>query len=249
MKRVQAKATSGLTLAQALFSQGFGTRREIEALLAAGAVSLAGEVVRDGDHRVDPQGLVINVSGEDWPYRQPALVLLNKPVGYECSARPSAWPSVLTLLPAPLRRRGLQPVGRLDQDTTGALLLTDDGSLIHRLTSPRWHVPKTYEVQTARPVEAVQLQALREGVVLRDDPRPVRAAEVCATGTHALQLVLTEGRYHQVRRMVAATGNHVLALHRSAFGPVTIPPELLAGQWCWLEPEQLAPDRRAASPN
>lgn len=232
-------APARLSLAQALFSQGFGTRREVEALLAAGEVCLHGAVVREGGLELDPAGLVLGVSGQDWPYHERALVLLHKPAGYECSARPSAWPGVLTLLPPPLRRRGLQPVGRLDQDTTGVLLLTDDGALIHRLTSPRHHVPKTYEVSTARPVEPGQLQALREGVVLRDDPRPVRVAHVRQTGTHALQLVLTEGRYHQVRRMVAATGNHVQALHRSAFGPVTLPPGLAPGQWCWVDPGAL----------
>ncbi len=235
-----------MTLAQALFSQGFGTRRDIAGLLAAGEVSLQGQVEQDGSRRVDTAGLVLTVSGQDWPFHLPAVVLLNKPTGYECSARPSAWPGVLTLLPPPLRRRGLQPVGRLDQDTTGALLLTDDGALIHRLTSPRWHVPKVYEVSTARPVEPAQLQALRSGVVLRDDPQPVQVAEVQQTGPQSLRLVLTEGRYHQVKRMVAATGNHVLALHRSAFGPITLPPDLAPGQWCWVEATALALSRPEA---
>ena len=224
-----------MKLAQALFTQGFGTRREVAALVAAGQVAVAGRVVDDPQAEVDPDGLVLTVEGRDWPFHERAVVLLHKPAGYECSSKPSAWPGVTTLLPLPLRRRGVQPVGRLDQDTTGALLLTDDGGLIHRLTSPKRHVAKVYQVQTARPVTDEQLQALRDGVVLRDDPVPVRAAAVSRTGECALQLVLTEGRYHQVRRMVAATGNHVDALHRSAFGPVRLPPELAPGQWCWVD--------------
>ena len=156
--------------------------------------------------------------GNAVPYYYRALVLLHKPAGTECSQKPRHHPSVLTLLPAPLRTRGVQPVGRLDEDTTGLLLLTDDGALIHRLTSPKHHVPKVYEVGTKHPVDAGQVERLRGGVVLDDDPAPVRAAACEATGERSLRLVLTEGKYHQVKRMVAAVGNRVETLHRSAFG-------------------------------
>jgi 16S rRNA pseudouridine516 synthase len=179
------------------------------------------------------------VQGMAWPFHTHAVVLLHKPVGYECSTKPKAWPSVLSLLPPPLRNRGVQSVGRLDQDTTGLLLLTDEGTLIHRLTSPKWHVPKTYEVSTARPVDAAQIQALLDGVVLNDDPAPVRAAAARITGEHALQLVLTEGKYHQVKRMVAAVGNHVQALQRSAFGSIVLNDTLRPGQWRWLQRDEL----------
>jgi len=147
--------------------------------------------------------------------------MLHKPAGMECSQRPSAWPSVYTLLPAPLRQRprrggtpGVQAVGRLDQDTTGLLLLTDDGGLLHRLASPRHVVAKVYEVTLKHPATAALLQRLREGVPLRDAPQPVRAAAVEQVGAQQLRLTLTEGRYHQVKRMVAAAGNRVQALHR-----------------------------------
>jgi 16S rRNA pseudouridine516 synthase len=145
----------------------------------------------------------------------------------------------MSLLPAPLRTRGLQPVGRLDEDTTGLLLLTDDGTLIHRLTSPKKHMPKVYEVTARHPVDERQLQALRTGVVLDDDPAPVAALDVQATGEHTLRMTLTEGRYHQVKRMVAAVGNRVDALHRSAIGAYTLPTDLAPGQWCWLAPAAL----------
>ena len=230
------------TLAKVLFSQGFGTRRECESLVAAGFVSLAGEVCDDPWHEVEPEGLEFGVQGQRWPYREKALVMLHKPAGYECSQKPKHHPSVLSLLPAPLRTRGVQPVGRLDEDTTGLLLLTDDGALIHRLTSPRHHVPKVYEVRCKHPVDEAQLAALRAGVVLDDDPAPVRAAACEADGTHGLRLTLTEGKYHQVKRMVAAAGNRVEALHRSAFGALVLPADLAPGQWRWVEgPQALVP--------
>jgi len=224
-----------ITLAQVLFSQGFGTRRECEGLIAAGFVSLAGQVCDDPWHELDStEGLEFGVQGQRWPYREKALVMLHKPAGYECSQKPKHHPSVLSLLPAPLRVRGVQPVGRLDEDTTGLLLLTDDGALIHRLTSPRHHVAKVYEVRCKHEVDAKQVTALLAGVVLDDDPAPVRAAACEAVGMNGLRLTLTEGKYHQVKRMVAAAGNRVEALHRSAFGALRLPEDLAPGQWRWL---------------
>lgn len=234
------------TLAQILFSQGFGTRRDVAGLIERGEVRRGDEVLADAGLELDTAGLVLTINGTDWPVRSPAIVLLHKPVGYECSMKPSAWPSVLTLLPAPLRRRNVQPIGRLDQDTTGALLLTDDGTLLHRLTSPKWHVPKTYQARTARPVTSEQIAALLAGVVLHDDPRPVAAAAARHTGEHALELVLTEGKYHQVKRMVAAVGNHVEQLHRSAFGALELPADLALGRWCWVEAQALGIGPRQA---
>ena len=224
-----------LRWAQVLFSQGFGTRRECAALLRAGRLSHRGAVVADGDAEVDPDGLEFDVGGERWPYREKALVMLHKPAGYECSQKPKHHPGVPTLLPLPLRRRGVQPVGRLDADTTGLLLLTDDGALIHRLASPKKHVPKVYEVETAEPLTDAQLTDLRGGVVLHDDPLPVRAAACERSGANALRLTLLEGKYHQVKRMVAAAGNSVVRLHRSAYGALALPADLPPGAWRWLD--------------
>jgi 16S rRNA pseudouridine516 synthase len=218
---------------QLLFTQGFGTRRECEALVASGRVARAGREVAFDDEVDAAEGLSFAVDGGEWAYHASALVLLHKPAGYECSQKPRHHPSVLALLPPPLRTRGVQPVGRLDEDTTGALLLTDDGALIHRLTSPKHHVPKIYEVTTKHALDAAQVQRLRDGVVLDDDPAPVRAADAqLVTPTH-LRLVLTEGKYHQVKRMVAAVGNRVQALHRSGFGALTLD-GLAPGQWRWV---------------
>jgi 16S rRNA pseudouridine516 synthase len=219
---------------QLLFSQGFGTRRVCAGLIAAQAVTTHGEVV-DEDHEVDPvDGLAFEVDGQPWQYHASALILLHKPAGYECSQKPRHHPSVLTLLPPPLRNRGVQTIGRLDEDTTGLLLLTDDGTLIHRLTSPKHHVPKVYEVTCKHALDQEQVDRLLRGVVLDDDPMPVRAAAAELISPTHLRLTLTEGKYHQVKRMVAAVGNRVDALHRSAFGGLTLSGVAEPRQWRWV---------------
>ena len=223
-----------MRLSQLLFTQGFGARRECEGLVLSGHVVIDGRAEDDPFLEVEPEGLVISVRGEKWPYHAKALVLLYKPAGYECSQKPKHHPSVISLLPVPLRVRGLQPVGRLDEDTTGLLLMTDDGALIHRLTSPKKHVPKVYEIETIDAVTEAQVDALRHGVVLHDDPLPVRAAECEATGEKSLRMTLLEGKYHQVKRMVAAAGNTVATLHRSRYGVLALPADLAPGQWRWL---------------
>ncbi len=232
-----------------LFSQGFGTRRVCAGLIERGLVSVGGQPCTDPGAFMDiaDPGFAFAVQGVTWPYRERAYLMLHKPAGTECSHRPGAWPSIYTLLPAPLRQRpapgkvqGVQAVGRLDQDTTGLLLLSDDGAFIHRMNSPRRHVPKVYEVTTKHPLDERQLERLRAGVVLDDDPRPVRAAAAEPVSEHHLRLTLTEGKYHQVKRMVAAVGNRVDALHRSRIGALDLPGDLAPGQWRWLDEGDLA---------
>jgi len=234
-------------LAQLLFSQGFGTRRECAGLIAAEWVTIDGAVCSDPELELDPQGLKFSVRGEAWTYHERALLAMNKPAGYECSQKPKHHPSVYSLLPTPLRQRGVQAIGRLDEDTTGVLLFTDDGTLIHRLTSPRHHVPKVYEVGCKHPVDAALLERLREGVLLHDENETVRAASCEATGPASLRLTLVEGKYHQVKRMVAAAGNRVESLARSDFGGVRID-ALAAGAWRWLSDEEAAAVTRKRNP-
>lgn len=228
-----------MKLAQVLFTQGFGTRRECEGLVASGHVRIAGRVRDDPFEEVATEGLEFNVRGQTWPYHAKALVMMNKPAGHECSQKPRHHPSVYGLLPAPLRTRGVQSIGRLDEDTTGLLLFTDDGALIHRLTSPKHHVTKVYEVGCKHDVSNEQVQRLLDGVHLLDEPGIVRAAAAQTIGLrddglHGLRLTLTEGKYHQVKRMVAAVSNRVEALHRSVFGDWRLPTDLLPGQWQWV---------------
>ena len=237
-----------------LYSQGFGTRRVCAGLVQQGLVQVYGadgsaepQTCTEPGTEFAPEGLRYRVQGVDWPYQAKGYLMLHKPAGTECSQKPSTYPSVYTLLPSPLRMRpqkaavqGVQAVGRLDQDTTGLLLLTDDGKFIHRMASPRHQVPKVYEVTLKHPLDERQVQRLLTGVVLDDDPQPVRAAACKATDAMHLRLTLTQGKYHQVKRMVAAVGNRVEALHRSRIGALQLPPGLLPGQWCWLGPEELA---------
>ncbi len=236
-----------MRLEDLLYSQGFGTRRVCAGLVQQGLVTVGGERVTDAGLDVQPEGLHFTVQGKAWEYHAPAYVMLHKPAGTECSQKPSTWPSIYTLLPAPLRQRpqkgpvqGVQAVGRLDQDTTGLLLLTDDGKFIHRMSSPRHHVPKVYEVTVKHPLDDRQVQRLLQGVVLDDDPKPVAAAACEAVADHHLRLTLTEGKYHQVKRMVAAVGNRVEGLHRSRIGGLALPADLPPGQWRWLSAADLA---------
>lgn len=231
-----------MQLQELLFSQGFGTRRVCAGLIQHGHVVVDGQTITDATFDVDAQeGLRYTVQGKPWEYHAKAYVVLNKPAGTECSQKPSAWPSVYTLLPDPLRQRpvkggvdGVQAVGRLDQDTTGLLLLSDDGKFLHRMASPRHHVPKVYEAEVKHPLDDAQLERLRQGVVLDDDPRPVRALAAERLDALRLQLTLDEGKYHQVKRMVAAAGNRVEVLHRARVGALSLPPELAPGEWRWL---------------
>jgi 16S rRNA pseudouridine516 synthase len=227
-----------MDMTQLLFSQGFGTRRACQALILNGDVQVDGRRVSDPMSTVSLDGLVFYVHGVAWPYRHQALVMLHKPAGFECSLKPRHHPSVLSLLPSPLRLRGLrgvQPVGRLDVDTTGLLLLTDDGTLLHRLTSPKHHVPKVYQVTTKHPVSDTQVTQLLRGVLLDDDPKPVAALHCALQAPTHLAMTLAQGKYHQVKRMLAAVGNRVEALHRSSLGPVALPADLAEGAWCWLD--------------
>lgn len=228
-----------MELERLLRSQGFGSRAETRALIWAARVSVAGEICEDPVARFDPQGLRFAVDGVEWTYRKFAYLALNKPDGYECSQRPLQNPSVYSLLPAAVLGRGVQAVGRLDLDTTGLLLLTDDGAFIHRCTSPRKRVPKVYQVETRHAINEEQVAALLGGVVLHDDPQPIAATACVQLDERRLRLTVTQGRYHLVKRMIAASGNRVEALHRLSIGALELPDSLAVGQWMWLEsPEQ-----------
>ncbi|AUN96275.1 16S rRNA pseudouridine(516) synthase [Pseudazoarcus pumilus] len=217
-----------------LQSQGFGTRRECRAMLRAGLVEIDGQTVDDPFAEVDAQGLNFVVDGEHWQYRERACLMLHKPLGYECSRDSRHHRSVFELLPPQLAGRGVQPVGRLDVDTTGLLLLSDDGTFIHAWSSGKRRIPKRYEVVTRHPVDDAMVATLLDGVLLRDERAPLRAAACERRSECALEMVVTEGKYHQVRRMVAAAGNRVEALHRSAIGGLELPADLPVGEWRWL---------------
>ena len=197
-------------------------------------VAVNGAVCIDPFTEMDTEGLVFTVDGIDWPYAEFASLMLHKPAGYECSRKPLHHPGVLSLLPVQLRERDVQPIGRLDEDTTGLLLITDDGQLNHALSSAKRKVPKVYLATTRHPVDQAQVDRLLAGVLLNDEPEPIAAAACGIVGENVLRLTLTGGKYHQVKRMVAAAGNRVDALHREAIGDLLLPGDLKPGEWRWL---------------
>jgi 16S rRNA pseudouridine516 synthase len=235
------------TIVKLLQSQGFGTRRDCEILIADGAVTWNGQAMEYIDDAFEPlAGTPFTVKDETHSYRHKAYIVLNKPVGYECSQKPKLHASVYTLLPQHLRQRGdsgsrdgVQCVGRLDQDTTGLLLLSDDGQFIHRYTSPKKQVNKVYAVTTKHAITAELLKALSTGVVLNDaigdTPEPVTATDIEQTGQYTLNMTISEGRYHQVKRMIAAASNRCEALHRLSVGAYSLPADLKARQWCYVD--------------
>ena len=229
-------AMSKLTLDRMLQSQGFGSRKWCRQLVEDGEVTVNGEAVDDYRLAVDTAGLVFTVFDEEWTYRAHVYIALNKPPDIECSRKPSHRPGVLTLLPEQFTWREVQPVGRLDHDTTGLLLMSDDGAFIHAQSSPRRHVGKVYVATTHDPVTPELIASLRAGVKLHDEPEPIAAQRCEMLGPNTLEIVLEQGKYHQVKRMLAAAGNHCSALRRSAIGGLTLASlGLDEGEWCYLD--------------
>jgi 16S rRNA pseudouridine516 synthase len=231
---------SKLSLDRILQSQGFGTRKYCRALIEEGDVAIGGEVQTSYKTTVETDGLVLTVFDEEWTYREHLYIALYKPADFECSRKPSHRPGVLTLLPEQFDWRDVQPVGRLDHDTTGLLLLSDDGAFNHAQSSPKRHVPKVYQATTAEPVTPALVEQLLSGVQLIDEPAPLAAVTCVQRGEHQIEIVLEQGKYHQVKRMLAAAGNHCTALHRSQIGGLTLESlGIKEGEWCYLEKAQL----------
>jgi 16S rRNA pseudouridine516 synthase len=220
-------------------SQGFGSRKACREMVRDGRVTANGIPCHDPDLELATAGLLLGVDGQDWPWREHVYLVLHKPAGYECSRQTRDHPSVFGLLPAPLVARGVQCVGRLDQDTTGLLLLSDDGDFIHHHTSPRRQVGKTYRVTCKHAVGDDMVNTLLAGVLLHDETMPLAARHCIRISERELELTIAEGKYHQVKRMVAAAGNRVEALHRIAVGEYALPSSLPAGSWKWLEAAEL----------
>lgn len=232
---------SKLTLDRILQSQGFGTRKWCSGMIEAGEVSIAGETVTDSHTVIDTGALVFRIFGEEWTYREHIYIALNKPADFECSRKASHHPGILTLLPEQFTRRDVQPVGRLDHDTTGLLLMSDDGPFIHAQSSPRRHIPKVYVATTHDPVTPGLVAKLLAGVKLHDEPAPLAALTCNMLDTRRIEIVLKQGKYHQVKRMLAAAGNHCVALCRTRIGGLKLDALGLAeGEWCYLDTAQLA---------
>jgi 16S rRNA pseudouridine516 synthase len=219
-----------------LANLGYGSRRDIHALVARGAVTFNGEPIGVADQRVPvDHELPLRLRVLSAPVDQPApfTLIMHKPAGVVCSHR-EAGRSVYELLPPRWRARTprLSTVGRLDADTTGLLLITDDGAFLHRIISPRRHVPKRYLAHLRDPLTGVEVALFASGrLVLEGDETPLLPARLEPRSPTSAWLTIDEGRYHQVRRMFAATGNHVTGLHRDKVGALELPGDMNAGDY------------------
>lgn len=228
-----------------LSSMGYGSRMEMARMAKAGGITLDGAEVPDVSRRIPVTRDLparMRIDGEPLDPVAGMVILLNKPIGMTCSHKEDG-PLVHDILPARWRRRdpAISTIGRLDKQTSGLLLLTDDGDLLHRVISPRRHVKKTYRARLARPLAGDEGALFASGeLLLEGEEKPLAPAELEVISDTEALLSVTEGRYHQVRRMFAATGNHVEALHRERLGGLTLPGDMAPGQWRLLGEDEIA---------
>lgn len=224
-----------------LVSQNIGSRKEAARLVRGGAVTVNGQTVKDPAQKLDPAVDLVTVDGREVAYRKHLYIMMNKPAGVLSATEDKHAPTVLDLLPQNLQRRGLFPAGRLDKDTTGLLLITDDGDFAHRMLAPKSHVYKRYQAVTERPVTQEDVGAFAAGIrcgELQFAPARLWSGE---EGGRPVALVeIREGKFHQVKRMFEATGNRVLELRRLAVGGLVLDPSLGPGECRLLSEEEAA---------
>lgn len=229
-----------------LSSLGYGSRTEMARMARAGGIVLDGADLTDVSKRIALSPDLptrMEIDGEPLDPLPGLVMMMHKPLGMTCSHKEDG-ALVFDLLPDRWRRRdpAISTVGRLDKQTTGLLLLTDDGALLHRIISPKRHVAKMYRATLARPLEGSEAALFASGeLVLEGEDKPLSPAILEVITPTEATLTVTEGRYHQVRRMFAAVGNHVEALHRERVGALTLPEDLPPGEWRLLTPEEVDP--------
>ncbi len=237
--------SKAVRLDRLLANMGYGSRREIEQMARAGWIVLDGQRVEKTDQRiaVDPSlSARMTVRGDPLDPPPGLTLMLHKPLGVTCSHKETG-ELVYGLLPARWRMRepALSTIGRLDKETSGLLLLTDDGALLHRVISPRSHVPKRYLATLDRPLTGDETAVFAAGTLLLEgEDKPLAPAILEVLGEREAALTVTEGRYHQVRRMFAAVGNHVTALHRERIGALALPDDLAPGAWRVMDTNAIA---------
>jgi 16S rRNA pseudouridine516 synthase len=231
-----SKKTLGtMSLVKILQSQGFGTRSVCTKMIKMGMVNINGLKCYEKDKLFELENLELEVDGKKSCYRDKLYIMMNKPDGYECSHNPSHYPSIFSLFPNEFLVRNLQCVGRLDADTTGLLLFSDDGDFIHKYTSPKNHIPKTYKVECKHEISSEMIEALMNGVLLHQEEKIIKALAVKRKSSHEIELSIGEGKYHQVKRMISAIGNRVEKLHRISIGDYILPNSLESGKWIFLD--------------
>lgn len=228
-----------------LSSMGYGSRKEMARMAMAGGITLDAAALLDVSKRIPVTPdlpIRMTIDGEPLDPVAGLVILLNKPLGMTCSHKESG-KLVYDILPARWRRRdpAISTIGRLDKQTSGLLLLTDDGDLLHRIISPKRHVRKTYRAKLARPLNGSEAALFASGdLMLEGEDKPLAPAELNVVSQTEALLSVTEGRYHQVRRMFAATGNHVEELHRERLGGLSLPDGMAPGQWKLLNEDEIA---------
>ena len=228
-----------LDLERVLCKQGFGTRKQCRIMIINQEITVNGAMCDDPNAEFSLENLSYTVKGETWDYREKSYLMLHKPSNYECSHKTQHHPTIYSLLPHPLVERDVQCIGRLDEDTTGLILISDDGQFIHKMSSPKHKVPKIYEVLCKHPVSQANIHALLGGVKLIDEDETIAALDVKQISDNIIHMTLAEGKYHQVKRMVAAMGNRVEALKRIQIGELKLPEDLKVGEWRWLSDEDM----------
>lgn len=206
------------------------SRREIKELIKKRLVSVNGRAVLSPEEQINPETDSIFIGKRKIIYKRFIYIMLNKPAGTVCAVRDRLSPTVLELLPEDLRRKGLFPAGRLDKDTEGFVLITDDGELAHKMLSPAGHVEKEYEVTLGRPAEDFYKEYFALGLTI-DGNVKCQPADIIFTGSrNKVRLILREGKYHQVKRMMKAVGNSVTFLRRIRIGGIVLDPSLAPGE-------------------
>lgn len=228
-----------LDLERILKQQGFGSRKLCRIMILNEDVTVNGELCDDPDAEFELENLSYAVKGEAWEYREKSYLMMHKPSNYECSHKTQHHPTIYSLLPHPLVERGVQCIGRLDEDTTGLILISDDGQFIHRMSSPKHKVPKVYEVTCKHPIHDDQIAQLIKGVQLVDEDAPIAALACARITENVIHMTLAEGKYHQVKRMVAAISNRVEGLKRIQIGDLRLPEDLKIGEWRWLSDDDM----------
>ena len=219
-------------------SQEQYSRKEVKALIAKGRIAVDGRVVSSSSEKADPLTTQISIDGKPLAFKRNLYLVLNKPKGYVSATEDRDHPTVLDLVPQEYRGRGLFPAGRLDRDTTGLMIITDDGVLAHNILAPKKHVPKRYHVELDIPVTEEMRLGFSEGVMLNDGI--CKAADLVKTGEKTAEVTLREGRYHQIKRMFGCFGAEVLELKRLGMGRLTLPEDLAEGECRELSEEELA---------
>ena len=239
-KKKGEKGMEKQRLDKLIASSGKWSRREVKELIRQGRVSVNGAAATSPEEKADPQSDCIQVNGQTLLYREYTWIMLNKPAGYLSARTDSRAPTVLDLLPRELQRQGLFPVGRLDKDTEGLLLLTNDGALAHNLLAPRRHVDKVYFVRVEGQLTREDEIAFAQGMVLGDGLvcQPARLDILCAGPISQAHVTLREGKFHQVKRMLAACGKTVLYLERIEMGGLKLDSSLSRGDYRFLTQEE-----------